>query len=151
MIRILTLALLTLALARAAIAQSLESLLRGVSLPPARSEAYVRVEGAIQEQKGARALVVRLTPVGEARLVADPGIQAIALPGPSGPWAAVERLEIVDREQRYFDGPVELSVPVRDGASGEAAVAVEYAWCRIEQICLFGGATVAVQLPAPSG
>ncbi|MCS6879246.1 MAG: hypothetical protein N2038_10135 [Geminicoccaceae bacterium] len=138
------------ALVGTADAQPLDRSLGGL-LPFDRAEtASVRVEAFLEDEGGRRALLVRLTPLGRAKLVADPGIQAVPLPGPRGPWSAVPRVEIVDPDRGYFQNPVELRLPVLAGATGEAAAEVAYAWCGLERICLFGSTTVSVLLSDPS-
>lgn len=131
-------------------AQSLDGLLRDVTGAGA-SEARIRVDARLEGEADRLEVVVALAPEGGARLVADPGIQVVPLPGSAGPWAAVGLVEEVGRQGSYFDGPVELRVPVAAGASGEASAEVAYAWCVVERICLFGQALVTVPLSAAGG
>lgn len=133
-------------------AQSVDQLLRDIAKPDDMDEGEVRVDARIEWAANAElALVVRLTPSGAAKLVADPGIQVLAMAGREGPWAAIQKVEAIDPALGYFPGPVEVRLPVLEGAAGEAVAEVAYAWCRIEQICLFGHATVSVPLPVPGG
>ncbi|MCX8101192.1 MAG: hypothetical protein N3D77_08140 [Geminicoccaceae bacterium] len=134
-----------------AAAQSIDQLLRDLAPADSVDAGEVRVEGRLERTDAELALVVRLSPVGAAMLVADPGIQVLAMAGRDGPWAAVPRVEALDPAGGYFSGPVELRLPVLEGAAGEAVAEVAYAWCRVERICLFGHATVSVPLPIPGG
>lgn len=142
--------LLSVALPAASAAQDVDALLRGL-VPGAAPTGAVRVEGRIERDGGSAEFVVTLTPEGGARLVADPGVQVVPLPGPEGPWAAGPGVELVRPEGGYFEGPVELRLPVAPTARGAAAAEVAYAWCVVERICLFGDATVEVALPAAGG
>lgn len=130
--------------------QSLEGLLREFA-DERSAPAGVRVEGRLERAGGATELVVTLTPEGGARLVADPGIQVVPLPGPAGPWTEVDRVERVERDRAYFEPFVELRVPIAAGAVGEASAEVAYAWCMVDRICLFGHAIVAVPLAEAGG
>lgn len=131
-------------------AQGLDALLR--TLAPAPSpEGSVRVDGRVERDGAGAQLVVTLTPLGAARLVADPGIQLTPRPGPAGPWAATGPVGRVEPEAGYFPGPVELRVPVVPGAVGTARADLAYAWCLVDRICLLGEAEVAVPLAATGG
>ncbi len=131
-------------------APGVDALVRGL-VPGAAPTGAVRIDGRIERDGERTELVVTLIPEGGARLVADPGVQVVPLPGPEGPWAAGPAVELVRPEGGYFDGPVELRLPVAPTASGAAAAEVAYAWCVVERICLFGDATVEVTLPAAGG
>lgn len=131
-------------------AAGVDALLRGLA-PWATPEARVRVDGRIERDGRAAELVVTLTPEGGARLVADPGVQVVPLPGPEGPWAAGPAVELVRPQGGYFEGPVELRLPLAPTAQGAASAEVAYAWCVVERICLFGDALVEVPLPAAGG
>ncbi len=129
--------------------QPVETLLR--DLTGSTGSGTVRVEGRLERDGAALELVVTLAAEGGARLVADPGIQVVPLPGPDGPWTETARVELVDPGRAYFEPPVELRVPVAAGASGEASAEVAYAWCVVERICLFGQAHVRVPLESAGG
>lgn len=143
-----------LAAAGAAAAEGVDALLRRLAPGPAGTAAAagsVRIDGRL-ERDGARVeLVVTLTPEGEARLVADPGVQLTPRAGPAGPWAATGLVERVEPSTGYFAGPVELRVPVVPGAAGTALADLAYAWCLVDRVCLLGEAEVAVPLAAAGG
>lgn len=146
-------AVLLLAVATAAAlarAQTVDGLVRDL-LGEGAPAAGVEVGGRIERDGEATELVVTLTAAGGARLVADPGVQLVALPGSAGHWAAVDRIERVGAPGGYFESPLELRVPVAAGASGEASAEVAYAWCVVERICLFGHAVVTVPLGEAGG
>lgn len=130
--------------------QSLEGLLREFA-GERSAPTGVRVEGRLEREGGATELVVTLTPEGGARLVADPGVQLVPLPGLAGPWTEERMVELVGSAGGYFDGPVELRVPVAPDAAGEVSAEVAYAWCKVDRICLFGQAIVAVPLAEVGG
>jgi hypothetical protein len=139
--------LLTLAAATTAArvrGQPVDTLLR--DLGGGGGSAGVRVTGRLERDGAAVELVITLTAEGGARLVADPGIQVVPLPGPDGPWTETARVELVDPASAYLEPTVELRLPVTEGASGEASAEVAYAWCAVERICLFGQAHVSVPL-----
>jgi hypothetical protein len=148
-----TAAVLLLAVATAAPlarAQTVDGLVRDL-LGERAPAAGVEVEGRIERDREGAELVVALTAAGGARLVADPGVQLVALPGSAGHWAAVDRIERVGAPGGYFESPLELRVPVAAGASGEASAEIAYAWCVVERICLFGHAVVTVPLADADG
>lgn len=124
--------------------QPVDAVLRGLLGTPAA--AGVRVEGRLERDGDGAELVVALRAEGGAKLVADPGIQIVPLPGPRGTWAQTDRVELVEPGRAYLEPHVELRVPVAPGATGEAAAEIAYAWCVVERICLFGQATVSVPL-----
>lgn len=146
---LLPLAALATVAAAPARGQPVETLLR--DLGGRTGSATVRVEGRLERDGAAVELVVTLTAEGGARLVADPGIQLVPLPGPDGPWTESARVELVDPGRAYFEPSVELRVPVAAGASGEASAEIAYAWCVVERICLFGQAQVSVPLDGGDG
>jgi len=148
-----TAAVLLLAVATAAPlarAQTVDGLVRDL-LGERAPAAGVEVEGRIERDREGAELVVALTAAGGARLVADPGVQLVALPGSAGHWAAVDRIERVGAPGGHFESPLELRVPVAAGASGEASAEIAYAWCVVERICLFGHAVVTVPLGEAGG
>lgn len=135
-------------------AQGVDALLR--ELAPGAPGAVaaggsVRIDGRVERDGAGAELVVTLTPLGKARLVADPGVQLTPRAGPSGPWAATGPVERVEPLTGYFAGPVELRVPVVPGAVGTARADLAYAWCLVDRICLLGEAEVAVPLAATGG
>ncbi len=146
---LLPLAALATAAETPARGQPVETLLR--DLTGGTGSGRVRVEGRLERDGAAFELVVTLTTEGGARLVADPGIQLVPLPGPAGPWTETARVELVDPGRAYLEPSVELRVPVATGASGEASAEVVYAWCVVERICLFGQTHVRVPLEAVDG
>lgn len=142
--------LLSAALPAASAAQDVDALLRGLAHAGSGAGA-VRVDGRIERDGEGAELVVTLTPEGGARLVADPGVQVVPLTGPDGPWAGTPGVELVRPAGGYFDGPVELRLPIAPTAKGAASAEVAYAWCVVEKVCLFGHATLAVPLGAADG
>lgn len=110
--------------------------------PMAQAAAEVDVMAWVERDGAAYELVLNFTPRGGAKLVADPGIALEPLPGRSGP-----RLEHVEPGRAYFDAPLALRVPIDADPGEQIGARVSYAYCIVEQQCLFGETVVNVTIP----
>jgi hypothetical protein len=86
-------------------------------------------------------VVVTLTPDGQAKLVADPGITVIPVDAAGRPVG--DPVLMVDIAQEYFPFPPSLAV--QPGTA--SALRVEYAYCVVAKQCLFGDVNVPVPPP----
>lgn len=133
-------------MAAPAVGEPLADLL-GQLAPKQAPAGSVEVVGWVERHAGGLELVVSLTPKGEAKLVADPGITLTPLPREGIAWAVAEPVQRAVAGQAYFAEPQTLRVPFAgDGSTAEATV--EYAYCLVAYQCLLGQATVSAPAPA---
>lgn len=141
---------LVLAAGSARAGSDADALLDGL-LGPREPQGRVVVAAQVEPAVGHRVLVVELRPLGDAKLVADPGavLRGTAVDGVT--WLAPEA-KALEPGRSYFDGAVRLALPFRAEGADEVRARVDYAWCLVGFQCLFGEADVRVPLPAaPSG
>ena len=101
---------------------------------------------------GARDLVVRLTPQGSARLVADPGITVTPVRRRDLAWRAGAAASDAAPGRDYFDGPQEIRLPFVATAAGPVAAEVDYAYCLLHEQCRLGRSRVQVDVTTkPAG
>ncbi len=144
---LLSAALPVLPAAAARAVSDVEGLL-GDLLAPREPEGRVVVSARIEPAGDHLALVVDVRPLGDAKLVADPGsvLQAEEVDGIT--WLARE-VKAVEPGRSYFDGAVTLTLPFRASGPGEVRARLDYAWCLVGFQCLFGRERVRLPLPAP--
>lgn len=138
------------AMASGRAAPSVDGLLDGL-LGPREPRGRVVVAAHVEPAAGHRVLVVELRPLGDAKLVADPGavLRGTAVDGIT--WLAPEAKALAPGRS-YFDGAVRLALPFRAEGAGEVRARVDYAWCLVGFQCLFGEEDIRISLPAaPSG
>ena len=116
--------------------------------PPAQGT--VELFGWIERYDDGPVLRVSLTPKGTAKLVADPGIVVKPLARDGIDWRDRQPVERAIAGQSYFDVPqtVELRFDREDGLP--VAARVEYAYCLVDEICLFGEETVSADTRRPA-
>ena len=118
-------------------------------------EAVVEVAAWIEPAgAGASEVVLSLTPVGGAKLVADPGITVTPVVEPGGgvAWRMPLPYHLVDADAQYFAEPPLIRLPVAGREAGPIDLDVEYAYCVVDYICLFGAERVTAALrPDPAG
>ncbi len=92
-------------------------------------------------------LVIRLEPWGDAKLVADPGIEVEGLPENGIEWPKGATARAVLPGTSYFETVPELRMPFRARGAGPVRVRIDYAYCLVGYQCLFGKKELAVELP----
>lgn len=120
--------------------QPLEDLLeRYRSAVPAQPRAEVRLDGWIEERTGGgHEVVIVLTPKGETKLNADPGIMVTPARPAEVRWHVPVPFHHVDTSVPYFEPNATLRMPF-DGDLGEPIVVlVEFAYCVVDFQCFFG-------------
>ncbi len=137
--RALLAALLLLPLATPVRAASdLDLLLDGLSGSGSANRGEVVVEDSITGGGPRRELVVRLTPTGDAKLIADPGA-SVEVTGASGVrWPEGRRAATAPAETEYFPGGVTLRLPFEQTGPGAIDARVEYFWCFVGYQCFLG-------------
>ncbi len=139
----LVLALLALPSVRAA--NDLDALL-GDLLRPATPQGEVRVRARVERTAEGGRLVVELVPEGDAKLVADPGLELAGLESPGIRWRAPTAKRMIPGEP-YFDGGVTVALPFTGEGPGPVRARLDYAWCLLAFQCLFGEEELEVPLP----
>ena len=102
-------------------------------------EGRVDVQGWVERDGDAAELVVTLVPQGAAKLVADPGITITPLDG-----TRAAPMSLIDPTRDYLTEPPVMRVPLPGHAGEPVAAQVDYAYCLVDYVCLFGEATVRV-------
>ena len=120
-----------------------------------KTDAKVEVAAWIEPAgTGDSEVVLSLTPVGGAKLVADPGITVTPVEpeGDGVAWRTPLPYQLVDAGADYFAVPPLIRLPVAGREAGPIDLDVEYAYCVVDYICLFGEERVTAALrPDPAG
>lgn len=113
---------------------------------PRRSEpaGHVDVVGWIERGGQAPILRISITAMDGARLVADPGIRIEPVAETSTLWANAMPLEHVIEGKAYFDTPQTVDVVLSNQGIGLAEANVIFAYCLVDEICLFGEERVSI-------
>jgi len=123
----------------------------GELLAPRGPEGRVDIAARVEPDGDHLALVVELRPLGDAKLVADPGAVLRAGEVEGIAWLARET-RAVEPGRGYFDGAITLTLPFRAFGSGEVRARLDYAWCLVGFQCLFGERELRIPLAgAPAG
>ena len=118
----------------------------------APSKDAVEVAAWIEPTPGAAEVVITLTPTGKAKLVADPGITVTpADPDGGVAWRTPLPHHLVDAGAEYFVEPPTIRLPLGAPEVGPIDLDVEYAYCFVDTICLFGKKRVTATLRPSSG
>ena len=153
--------LLAIAAATAALAVSLPlpfarasddlaDLLSSLGPAPAGLTGTIDVTARIERDGETSELVVSLVPVGNAKLVTDPGITVEPVPSANVRWQTKGPVTLTQDGAPYFAAPPTLRVPF-DAKSGKVDARVEYAYCIVDQKCLFGETSVSVPVIQAGG
>ncbi len=137
--------LVLLALPPARAASDLDRLL-GDLLRPATPQGEVRVRARIERTAEGGRLVVELVPEGDAKLVADPGLELAGLDSPGIRWRTPRAKRVIPGEP-YFDGGVTVVLPFTGEGPGPVRARLDYAWCLLAFQCLFGERELELPLP----
>lgn len=146
-------ALLTMMLAStpALAADDLSVLLDGIG-SAARRGGRVEVTAALDATGGSTALTVVLTPIGGAKLPADPGVTVTPVARAGLAWANPAPASEIGELGTYLTKPPRLRLPFTATTAGPVEATVEYAYCIVAEQCLFGETTVSVPVgAAPAG
>jgi hypothetical protein len=108
----------------------------------------VEVRGWLERSSVGSDLVVTLVPRGKARLIADPGLTITPLPDPGSP-APGPAVQLVDPSRDYLTEPPIVRVPLPDHRGGPVDARVDYTYCLVDYICLFGESEIRVEGGAP--
>ncbi|MGF1562233.1 MAG: hypothetical protein ACFB3T_08655 [Geminicoccaceae bacterium] len=112
--------------------------LAGEIVEPVTVEAWVTREGEAAE------LTVALTPNGDYKLVADPGIEVAPLPRDGVAFGQELPVRKTDAAVEYWQTPTFVSLPFTVRDSQPIRVQIDYAYCQVMSMCFFGAAELDV-------
>lgn len=129
--------------------EPLGELLDQLAPEAAPPQGRVDVRGWLEKSSTGSDLVVTLIPQGAARLISDPGLTVTPLPNGTAlaPGAAVR---LADPSRDYLTEPPVVRVPLPGHAGGPVEARVDYAYCLVHYVCLFGEANLRVEDGAPA-
>ncbi len=128
-----------------AASQELQSLLDRIASNKVDTSNSIQVDARISDVAG-YALVVSIEPEATVRLVSDPGIRVTPLLSEGVIWNTAGSVEVRDTDHDYFDVAPTIRLPFTENAARTVRARVEYAYCIIDQQCLFGEQFVEVAL-----
>ncbi len=132
-------------------AGDLDLLLDGLAKPAGEKRGEVVVEDSIVGRGTRRELVVRLTPTGDAKLIADPGASVEVVGGTGARWPEGTRAATPPAETDYFPAGVTLRLPFEQTGPGAIDARVEYFWCFVGYQCFLGEKRISRPLGEPTG
>jgi hypothetical protein len=109
----------------------------------------VKIDAWVESADAGSQVVVAITPEGETKLIADPGITVTPAQRQGVEWLVPLPLRHVDPSREYFDPPAMVRVPFVGTDGQPLDLVVEYAYCVIDFQCFFGEETLTVATAAP--
>jgi len=100
----------------------------------------------IQRRADQYSLVISFAPTDGTKLVADPGIRITPQPIAGVIWTD-EIVEVRDTNLDYFKTPPRVELHFQQLDIVNISAQVEYAYCIVDQICLFGDELVTASIP----
>jgi hypothetical protein len=135
---------------------SLDQLIDRFAKSPQVSEADVAIKSRVDilpGQEGQLEMVITLTPQGETKLIADPGITVTPADHRTVEWQTALPHRHVDHHQDYFAPSALIRLPFKtsDQAKPDETVdiLVEYAYCVVDYQCYFAEQTITVKTSVP--
>lgn len=112
-------------------------------LAPPAPQGTVKLLSWVEEADRGAELVITFIPEGGVKLVADPGVTVTPVARDGIAWTGAVPLHHARAGLDYFAPPLTLRLPFTGGDGRPVDAAVEYAYCVVDQQCLFGQATVS--------
>jgi hypothetical protein len=128
---------------------SLDSLLRQFEARAPQPQGSVRLDARVERGDAGSEVVVTITPEGETKLIADPGITVTPAQRQGVEWLVPLPLRHVDPAREYFDPPATVRLPFAASDGQPLDLVVEYAYCVIDYQCFFGEEALTVATAAP--
>jgi hypothetical protein len=128
---------------------SLEVLLQQFDARAVEPQGSVRLDAWVETGDAGKEVVVLVTPEGESRLVADPGITVTPAARLGVDWQLPLPHRMVDTERDYFDPPAMIRLPFTSTDDQPLQLLVEYAYCFVDFQCFFGEAELTVATAVP--
>ena len=115
---------------------------------PSEKQGRVRVLARVErDSHGGTALAIDLVPEGAARLLANPGVSANGIPSDQVRWPAGREVRTALPGTAYFAAPIVIRLPVEAPAGAMVEAEVDYAWCLVDWLCIFGHERVQAIMP----
>lgn len=130
-------------------ARSLDDLLQQFDAQAPQDPGGVHLDAWIESNDAGKEVVVVVTPEGEVKLVADPGITVTPASRLGVSWQGPVPRRMVDPERDYFDPPAMVRLPVAVDDDRPVKVLVEYAYCLVDYQCFFGEEELTVATATP--
>lgn len=115
--------------------------------PPIPGSAHL--DAWVEHAGGGMEVVIVVTPEGETKLIADPGISVTPTVTGEVDWLVPMPHRLVDPSTEYFQPPATIRLPYADHRTGSVELFVEYAYCVVDFQCFFGEETLTVALDTP--
>ena len=131
--------------ARAQDAPSLDQLIERFEVDRPEVPGSARLDAWVEENDGGRAVVIVVTPEGETKLIADPGITVTPVTAGVA-WLLPLPHQMIDPSTDYFAPPATIRLPYAAAEGETVSLLVEYAYCVIDFQCFFGEETLVVAL-----
>ncbi len=112
---------------------------------PSAREDRVEIMAWIEPSADAAEVVIALTPIGRAKLVANPGITVTPVEPDHLAWRSPLPYRLVGDAQ-YFMEPAVVRLPLGEPTLGPIELDVAYAYCLVDAVCLFGEERVTATL-----
>lgn len=130
-------------------APSLDTLLQQFDAQAPEAPGGVRLDAWIESHDAGKEVVVVVTPEGEVKLVADPGITVTPAARLGVAWQAPLPHRMVDPARDYFDPPAMVRLPLTIEDEQPIQLLVEYAYCLVDYQCFFGEEELTVATVVP--
>jgi hypothetical protein len=130
-------------------APSLDTLLQQFDARALEPPGSVRLDAWVETGEAGKEVVVLVTPEGETKLVADPGITVTPATRLGVDWQLPLPHRMVDTERDYFDPPAMIRLPFTSADDQPLQLLVEYAYCFVDFQCFFGEAELTVATATP--
>ncbi|MEM7025082.1 MAG: hypothetical protein AAF637_21230 [Pseudomonadota bacterium] len=116
---------------------------------PEEPEGSVRLDAWVESNDNGSEVVVVVTPEGETKLVADPGITVTPASRAGVDWRSPLPYRLVDVERDYLDPPATARIPFNAQDDQPLQLLVEYAYCVVDYQCFFGEEELTVANATP--
>jgi hypothetical protein len=130
-------------------APSLDTLLQQFDAQAPEAQGGVRLDAWIENHDAGKEVVVVVTPEGETKLVADPGITVTAASRLGVTWQGPMPRRMVDPGRDYFDPPAMVRLPFTIEDEEPVQLLVEYAYCVVDYQCFLGEEELTVATVVP--
>ena len=130
--------------------ESVGELLKKLAGPGNRAPGRVEVAATVEGAAGGGDLLVTLTGVDGAKLVADPGVTVTPIERKGLTWQNPAGLTDSRSVASYFASPHQVRLPFTASSAGPVEADVSYAYCIVREQCLFGETRVRAFAPAPA-
>jgi len=130
-------------------APSLDTLLQQFDAQAPEAPGGVHIDAWIETHDAGKEVVVVVTPEGNTKLVADPGITVTPASRLGVAWQGPLPRRMVDPEREYLDPPAMVRLPFTIDDEQPVQLLVEYAYCLVDYQCFFGEEELTVATVVP--